>query len=143
MEQLEEKNTELQIQFYKQSTIKSTSKPSYSSPKRSHRCSSSCSSHKYKKSKIYRLSNAASLNSSDECLEDSSINGLNNDSQTADESVASRDHVSMEYLRSNDRCSVKCSVNWRNCKEGHELEVKVIKISYLVYIGQATMQCDT
>ena len=112
MEQLEEKNTELKMKLHKQSTAKSTSKPSHSSPKSSHRCSTSCSSHKVKKSKTHKASNAASLNSSDEFLEDSSINGFNNDSQTADDSVVSRDHVSMEYLRSDDRVQrqVQCQL---------------------------------
>ena len=103
MEKLEEKNSELEKKFHKQSTVKSTYRVSHSSPKRSHKCTTSCSSRKHKRSKLHKASNAASLNSSDEFLEDSSIQALTNDSQTADESAASRDQVSLEYLRSNDR----------------------------------------
>ena len=103
MEKLEEKNSELERKFHGRSPSKSTSRVTHSSPKRTHKCSTSCSSTKHKKSKSHRASNVASFNSSDEFLEESSIQGLAEDSQTADESAAPRDRVSMEYLKANDR----------------------------------------
>ena len=45
--QLETKNSELEKKFHKQSTIRSASKLSHGSPKRSHKCSTSCSSTQY------------------------------------------------------------------------------------------------
>ena len=49
MGQLETKNSELEKKFHKRSTIRSASKLSHGSPKRSHKCSTSCSSTQYVK----------------------------------------------------------------------------------------------
>ena len=99
MDQLEAKNSELEKKFHKQSTIRPASKLSHSSLKRSHRCSTSCSSANPKKMKAPSASEATGLETSAEFLDGSSISDSYAQESQSRNSEASNDHVSVDCLK--------------------------------------------
>ena len=61
MEQIEKKNKELEMKLHSNAKGRSVSRLSHSSPKRSHKCSTSCSSHTHKKRRSHGASNMESF----------------------------------------------------------------------------------
>ena len=103
MEQIEKKNKELEMKLHSNAKGRSVSRLSHSSPKRSHKCSTSCSSHTHKKRRSHGASNMESFDTSADPLEDSSTIHSHSHISQAGNSTSASEQVSVDYLKSDER----------------------------------------
>ena len=102
MEQIEAKNAELGLKI-QQPTTRSAASLTHSSPKRSHKCSSACSSDHNKRSKTQRVSHTALSDTSDEYTEENSLGNTFDQRSQLGVSASSNSQVFMDFLKTNEK----------------------------------------
>ena len=102
MEQIEAKNAELELKIQQPSTSSAASL-THSSPKRSHRCSSVCSSDHRKRSRTQRVSHSALSDTSDEYIEGNFLGNTIDQPSQLRASASSNSQVSVDFLKTNEK----------------------------------------
>ena len=102
MEQLEAKNAELELKF-QQPKHKSAASLTHSSPKRSHKCSSACSSDHRKRSRTQGVSHSALSDTSDEHIDGNSLGNTFDQPSQLGASASSNSQVSVDFLKTNEK----------------------------------------
>ena len=102
MEQIEAKNAELELKI-QQPTINQAASLTHSSPKRSHKCSSACSSTHHKRSRTQRVSHTALTDTSDEYMDGNLLGNTFGQPSQLGALASLNSQVSVDFLKSNEK----------------------------------------
>ena len=125
MEQIEAKNAELELKI-QQPIISSAASLTHSSPKKSHKCSSACSTTPHKRSRTQRAPETALTDISDDDMDGNTLGNTLGQASQMGMSASSRSQVSVDFLKSNEKIQrqVQRQVQKLQGKQRHNTEGK-------------------
>ena len=102
MEQIEAKNAELELKIH-QPIISSAAALTHSSPKRSNKCSSACSSNHHERSRTQRASDTVLTDTSYKYMDGNTLGNTLSQASQMGASGSSSSQVSVDFVKSNEK----------------------------------------